>query len=64
MLPDATITCLCAILFWAFGFAFMFGSGNGFIGHTFFFLHGAPATYDFGGSFDTGVAFLAYIALH
>ena len=33
-------TCLCAILFWAFGFAFMFGSGNGFIGHTFFFLHG------------------------
>ena len=53
-------TCLCAILFWAFGFAFMFGSGNGFIGHTFFFLHGAPATYDFGGSFDTGVAFLAF----
>ena len=53
-------TCLCALLFWAFGFAFMFGSGNGFIGHTFFFLHGAPATYDFGGSFDTGVAFLAF----
>ncbi len=26
-------TCLCAILFWAFGFAFMFGEGNGFIGH-------------------------------
>ena len=53
-------TCLCALLFWAFGFAFMFGSGNGFIGHTFFFLQGAPATYDFGGSFDTGVAFLAF----
>src|SRR5207248_9687203 len=38
-------TCLCGILFWAFGFAFMFGSGNGLIGHTYFMLHGAPATY-------------------
>src|SRR5690242_14281544 len=25
-------TCLCGILFWAFGFAFMFGHGNGLIG--------------------------------
>src|SRR5512136_2185268 len=25
-------TCLCGILFWAFGYAFMFGHGNGFIG--------------------------------
>src|ERR1700749_486059 len=25
-------TCLCGILFWAVGYAFMFGSGNGFIG--------------------------------
>src|ERR1700752_3181935 len=25
-------TCLCALLFWAFGFAFMFGFGNSFIG--------------------------------
>ena len=32
-------TCLCALLFWAFGFAFMFGVGNGFIGHAFFFLN-------------------------
>jgi Amt family ammonium transporter len=48
-------TCLCALLFWAFGFAFMFGSGNGWIGHQYFFLHGAPSTY--GG---TGVAFLAF----
>jgi Amt family ammonium transporter len=48
-------TCLCALLFWAFGFAFMFGSGNGFIGHEFFFLNGAPATYG-----STGVAFMAF----
>ena len=25
-------TCLCGLLFWAFGFAFMFGHGNGWIG--------------------------------
>jgi ammonium transporter, Amt family len=53
-------TCLCAILFWAFGFAFMFGAGNGFIGHQFFFLSDATATYTYGGSFDTGVAFMAF----
>src|SRR5258708_22693330 len=44
-------TCLCGLLFWAFGFAFMFGSGNGFIGHQFFFLHGAPDTFG-----STGIA--------
>ena len=38
-------TCLCGILFWAWGFAFMFGTGNKFIGHEFFFLNNAPATY-------------------
>src|SRR5207342_2271302 len=48
-------TALCALLFFSFGFAFMFGSGNGWIGHTFFFLNDAPATY--GG---TGVAFMAF----
>ena len=48
-------TFLCGLLFWAFGFAFMFGEGNGLIGHQFFFLHGAPATYG-----STGVAFLAF----
>src|SRR6188472_2675389 len=48
-------TCLCALLFWAFGFAFMFGPGNWFIGHTWFFLNGAPATYQ-----STGVAFMAF----
>ena len=53
-------TCLCALLYWAFGFAFMFGAGNGLIGHSNFFLNGATATYNYGGSFDTGVAFMAF----
>jgi ammonium transporter, Amt family len=48
-------TCLCALLFWAWGFAFMFGPGNKIIGHTWFFLNGAPATYG-----TTGVAFMAF----
>jgi Amt family ammonium transporter len=48
-------TCLCGILFFAFGFAFMFSHGNGFIGLNWFFLNGAPATYE-----TTGVAFLAF----
>ena len=48
-------TCLCGILFFAFGFAFMFSHGNGFIGYHWFFLQGAPATYE-----TTGVAFLAF----
>ncbi|WP_309737869.1 ammonium transporter [Chamaesiphon sp. OTE_20_metabat_361] len=48
-------TCLCGILFYAIGFAFMFSTGNGFIGGNWFFLQGAPATYG-----STGVAFLAY----
>jgi ammonium transporter, Amt family len=29
-------TCLCGLLFYAFGFAFMFSHGNGFIGHHWF----------------------------
>ncbi|MEI7591861.1 MAG: ammonium transporter [Actinomycetes bacterium] len=48
-------TCLCGLLFWAFGFAFMFGEGNGIIGHNYFFLGNATATYG-----TTGVAFLAF----
>src|SRR5436190_21157234 len=48
-------TCLCGLLFFAFGFAFMFSHGNGFIGMNWFFLNGAPATYE-----TTGVAFLAF----
>jgi Amt family ammonium transporter len=48
-------TCLCGLLFYAWGFAFMFSHGNGFIGMNWFFLNGAPSTYE-----ATGVAFLAY----
>src|SRR6202163_3970964 len=47
-------TCLCGILFYAIGFAFMFSHGNGIIGYHWFFLQNAPATYE-----TTGVAFLA-----
>ncbi|MGB6193491.1 MAG: ammonium transporter, partial [Terracidiphilus sp.] len=39
-------TCLCGILFYAIGFAFMFSHGNGFIGYHWFFLQGAPETYE------------------
>jgi ammonium transporter, Amt family len=55
LLEGIVDTCLCGILFWAFGFAFMFGAGNGFIGHQYFFLHGAPETYG-----ATGVPILAF----
>ena len=48
-------TCLCGILFYAIGFAFMFSHGNGYIGYHWFFLQGAPTTYE-----STGVAFLAF----
>ena len=48
-------TCLCGILFYAIGFAFMFSHGNGFIGYHWFFLKDAPATYE-----TSGVAFLAF----
>jgi Amt family ammonium transporter len=48
-------TCLCGLLFYAFGFAFMFSHGNGFIGYHWFFLKDAPTTYE-----TTGVAFLAF----
>jgi ammonium transporter, Amt family len=47
-------TCLCGLLFYAWGFAFMFSHGNGLIGMHWFFLRDAPATYE-----TTGVAFLA-----
>jgi Amt family ammonium transporter len=48
-------TCLCGLLFFAFGFAFMFSHGNGFIGYHWFFLNDVPATYE-----SSGVAFLAF----
>jgi Amt family ammonium transporter len=48
-------TCLCGLLFYAFGFSFMFSHGNGFIGYHWFFLKDVPTTYE-----STGVAFLAF----
>lgn len=48
-------TCICGVTFWAWGFAFMFEPGNGFIGYHGFFLNGLPDTY-----LTTGVPLLAY----
>jgi Amt family ammonium transporter len=48
-------TCICGFTFWAWGFAFMFEPGNGFIGMTGFFLKGLPDTY-----MTTGVPLLAF----
>jgi Amt family ammonium transporter len=55
LLEGIVDTMMCGILFWAFGFAFMFGSGNKLIGLEYFFLHGTPETYG-----ATGVPMLAY----
>jgi Amt family ammonium transporter len=48
-------TFCCGILFWAWGFAWIFGNGNGFIGNQYYFLHHLPDTYE-----GTGVATLAF----
>ena len=52
-------TCLCGLLFWAIGYAFMFspgsGDGFGFIGKHWFFLQGAPDTY-----LTTGIPVIAH----
>lgn len=48
-------TCLCGLLFWACGYAFMFSHGNAFLGTQWFFLNGAPATYE-----TTGIPILAH----
>jgi Amt family ammonium transporter len=62
-------TCLCGILFYTWGYAFMFGQGNGFIGwhdpadtdatgvHSWFFLKGILATTTYA---STGVPVLAH----
>jgi Amt family ammonium transporter len=58
-------TCLCGVLFWAWGYAFMFGAGNGFIGWhdpndasaSWFFLKGVNAMTLYGA---TGVPVLAH----
>jgi ammonium transporter, Amt family len=48
-------TCICGILFWAWGFAFMFEPGTGFIGTHGFLLMGLPTTYG-----TTGIPLLAF----
>jgi Amt family ammonium transporter len=48
-------TCLCGIAFWAFGYAFMFSHGNGFIGTHWFCLLGSPETYE-----TTGIPVVAH----
>src|SRR6476660_8079047 len=48
-------TCICGVLFWAIGFAFMFEDGNKFIGTHGFFLQNLPDTYG-----TTGVPLLAF----
>lgn len=48
-------TAICGLTFWAWGFAFMFEPGNGFIGTTGFFLKGLPDTYG-----TTGIPLLAF----
>jgi ammonium transporter, Amt family len=48
-------TAICGISFYAIGYAFMFSTGNGFIGYHWFFLQGVPETYG-----STGVAILAH----
>ncbi|WP_426574400.1 ammonium transporter [Aquihabitans sp. McL0605] len=49
-------TCLCGLLWTAFGFAFMFGVGNGLIGHSQFLLHHTTADWN-----GTGIAFFAFV---
>ncbi len=48
-------TCICGILFWAWGFAFMFEPGTPLIGTHGFFLQGLGATY-----LGTGIPVLAF----
>jgi Amt family ammonium transporter len=54
MLEGIIDTCLCGILFWGWGFAWMFGSGSGIIGNQYYFLKNIPDTYG-----TTGVPTLA-----
>jgi Amt family ammonium transporter len=48
-------TCICGVTFWAWGFAFMFEDGSGFIGKHGFLLKGLAETYG-----STGVPLLAF----
>ncbi len=61
LLEGIVDTCLCGILFYMWGFAWMFGHGSGYIGwgdgagHTWYCLQNLPDTYE-----STGVATLAF----
>src|SRR5580692_9831833 len=61
LLEGIVDTCLCGVLFYCWGFAWMFGHGNGFIGwgdgagHSWYCLQHLPDTYE-----STGVATLAF----
>ena len=44
LLEGVIDTCLCGVLFYAWGFAWMFGAGNGLIGNQYYFLQNIPAT--------------------
>ncbi len=48
-------TCICGVLFWAWGFAFMFEPGTPWIGTQGFFLMGLSPTY-----MATGIPLLAF----
>lgn len=48
-------TSICGVLFWAWGFAFMFEPGTPWIGTQGFFLQGLPALYG-----TTGIPLLAF----
>ena len=58
LLEGIVDTCLCGILFYCFGFAWMFGAGDGLhglIGNQYYCLQNIPDTYG-----TTGVATLAF----
>jgi len=48
-------TAICGITFYMFGFAFMFGAGNGWSGYTCFFLQGVLHFYG-----PTGIGFMGF----
>jgi Amt family ammonium transporter len=53
-------TCLCGILFYAIGYAFMFSYGNGFIGLHWFFLQGTTVGNPTDTYLATGVPIIAH----
>jgi Amt family ammonium transporter len=53
-------TCLCGLLFYACGYAFMFSYGNGFIGYHWFFLQGTAVGNPTDTYLTTGVPIIAH----